>query len=65
MEEFNQHIRVPLTLFNETDYLEIYPENKARLFELPEDEANEYGESAFQILEGNSYEYAFTKKNIG
>lgn len=60
MEEIKQHIRIPLPLFNETDFLEIYPENKARLFEITENEANENGESIFQILEGNSYEYAFT-----
>ena len=62
MEVIKQHIQIPLTFFNETDLLEIYPENKARLFEIPEDEANENGESTFQILEGNSYEYAFTNK---
>ena len=26
MEEFKQHIQIPLTFFNETDFLEIYPE---------------------------------------
>lgn len=62
MEEFKQHIQIPLTFFNDFDFLEIYPENKARLFEITEDEANENGESIFQILEGNSYEYAFTNK---
>lgn len=60
MEEFKQHIQIPLTFFDESDFLEIYPENKARLFEISEEEANENGESAFQILEGNSYEYAFS-----
>ncbi|EJG01276.1 DUF2357 domain-containing protein [Flavobacterium sp. F52] len=63
MEEIKKHIRIPLTLFNETDFLEIYPENMGRLFEISEEEANENGESIFQILEGNSYEYAFTDKN--
>lgn len=62
MQEPKQHIQIPLTFFNETDILEIYPENKARLFEISEDEANENGESIFQILEGNSYEYAFTSE---
>jgi predicted component of viral defense system (DUF524 family) len=60
MEEIKHHIQIPLTFFNETDFLEIYPENKAYLFEISEEEANENGESTFQILEGNSYEYAFT-----
>ncbi len=62
MEDIKQHIQIPLTFFNETDFLEIYPENKARLFEISEDKANQNGESTFQILEGNSYEYAFTNK---
>ncbi|MBG7611551.1 DUF2357 domain-containing protein [Polaribacter sp. BAL334] len=62
MEVIKQHIQVPLAFFNETDFLEIYPENKARLFEITEEEANENGESILQILEGNSYEYAFTDK---
>ncbi|MFL9830009.1 DUF2357 domain-containing protein [Flavobacterium sp. ST-87] len=62
MEEFKQHIQIPLTFFNNIDFLEIYPENKARLFEITENEANENGESTFQILEGNCYEYAFTNK---
>jgi len=62
MEEIKQRIRIPLSFFTQEDFLDIYPENKARLFEIPEDEANENGESPFQILEGNSYEYAFTNK---
>lgn len=62
MEVIKQHIQIPLPFFNETDLLEIYPENKARLFEISEDEANKNGESIFQILEGNSYEYAFKNK---
>ena len=60
MELIKKPIQIPLTFFNETDILEIYPENTAKLFEISEDEANENGESVFQILEGNSYEYAFT-----
>ncbi len=63
MEEIKKHIRIPLTFFNKTDFLEIYPENMGRLFEISEEEAIENGESVFQILEGNSYEYAFTNKN--
>lgn len=62
MEAIKQHIQIPLNVFNKADFLEIYPENKARLFEISEDESIEYGESVFQILEGNSYEYAFTSK---
>lgn len=62
MGEIKQHIQIPLTFFNTTDVLEIYPENKAILFTISEEEANENGESPFQILEGNCYEYAFTNK---
>jgi predicted component of viral defense system (DUF524 family) len=62
MEGIKQHIRIPLSFFNDADFLEIYPENKAILFEISEDEAYENGESTFQILEGNSYEYVFTNK---
>lgn len=63
MEEIKQHIKIPLPFFNQTDFLEIYPENQARLFEITQEEANENGESIFQILEGNSYEYAFNNNN--
>lgn len=62
MEKINGPIQIPLSFFDEKDFLEIYPENKARLFEITEEEATENGESTFQILEGNSYEYAFTNK---
>lgn len=60
MEEIKQHIHIPLTFFDDIDFLDIYPEGNAKLFNISEDEANENGESIFQILEGNSYEYAFT-----
>ena len=63
MEENKQHIQIPLSFFNDTDYLEIYPENNAKLYQITEDEANENGESIFQILEGNCYEYAFNNNN--
>jgi predicted component of viral defense system (DUF524 family) len=63
MELINQHLTIPLPFFNPTDVLEIYPENSARLFEISEEEAIENGESSFQILEGNSYEYAFSNQD--
>lgn len=62
MEEAKQFIRIPLPFFSDEDYLEIYPENKAKLFQISEEVAQENGESIFQILEGNSYEYAFSEK---
>jgi predicted component of viral defense system (DUF524 family) len=63
MELINQPIIIPLPFFNATDVLEIYPENSARLFEISKEEATENGESTFQILEGNCYEYAFSNQN--
>lgn len=62
MEKQNLPIKIPFDIFNKDVTLSIYPENKARLFEISEEEANENGESLFQILEGNCYEYAFTNK---
>lgn len=59
-----QHIRIPLTAFGKNDYLDIYPENQAGLYEISNDEADENGESIYQILEGNTYEYAFTNRNL-
>ncbi|RZK03412.1 MAG: DUF2357 domain-containing protein, partial [Flavobacterium sp.] len=38
------------------------PENSAKLFQISEEVAQENGESIFQILEGNFYEYFFSKK---
>lgn len=61
MDDVKLHIRIPLSSNNDTDYLEIYPENRSKIYEIDEEVANEYGESMYQILEGNSYEYAFTK----
>lgn len=63
MTERLEHIRIPLSFFGKEDYLDLYPENRAGLFEISAEEARENGESIYQILEGNSYEYAFTNKN--
>lgn len=62
MEEAKQFIRIPLPFFSDEDFLEIYPENRAKLFQIPKEVAQENGESIFQFLEGNSYEYAFNKE---
>jgi predicted component of viral defense system (DUF524 family) len=62
MKENKQHIQIPLSFFNEIDVLNVYPEGNAKLYQLTEDEANENGESIFQILEGNCYEYAFSNE---
>jgi predicted component of viral defense system (DUF524 family) len=64
MENIKQHICIPLTFLNDEDFLDIYPENSAKLFQISEDEAKENGESIYQILEGNSYEYAFSDKKF-
>ena len=63
MEKEVLHIKIPYDIFNTDVTLSIYPESKCRLYEISEEEANENGESIFQILEGNSYEYAFTNNN--
>ena len=62
MDEAKQFIRIPLPFFSNEDFLEIYPENRAKLFQISEEVAQENGESIFQILEGNFYEYSFSKK---
>lgn len=43
--------------------LTIYPEGKAEFREIDALEAEQFFESRFQILEGNSYEYHFNKEN--
>ncbi len=62
MEQTQPFIRIPLTFFNDEDFLKIYPENRAKLFQISEEESQANGESIFQILEGNSYEYVFNKE---
>jgi hypothetical protein len=64
MEKIKLDIKIPYYIFNKDVTLFIYPENNSRLFEISEDEANKNGESTFQILEGNSYEYAFSDNNL-
>jgi hypothetical protein len=51
----------PLPFFNPTDVFRNLSQKQRKTFEISEDEANE-NESSFQILEGNSYEYAFRIK---
>ena len=40
--------------------LEIYPETENSYREIPVEEAEEFGESKFQICEGKAYQYAFS-----
>ena len=44
--------------------LTIYPEGSSELREIDVFEAQEFAESQYQILEGNSYEYSFNKDNF-
>jgi predicted component of viral defense system (DUF524 family) len=58
-----KEIRIPLH-FDESEELVIFAEQDKRdsLRVLDVNEANEFGESRYQILEGCTYEYAFQKK---
>src|SRR3954469_20797485 len=53
-----QKIRIQLTA---NLFLEIFPEQENSLFEISEEEAETYSEACYQVLEGKSYEYAFTQ----
>jgi len=52
-----KYITIPLDYIESGLKLEIYPEGKNQLFEIEFDMAVENGESPYQILEGNSYEF--------
>ncbi|MDB5193573.1 MAG: hypothetical protein JWQ96_3136 [Segetibacter sp.] len=45
-------------------FLDIYPEQENSLFEITEEDAEEFSESRYQILEGRSYEYAFSDNSF-
>lgn len=64
MEVKELHIPIPFNVFNKNITLSVYPENNSKLFLISEENARENGESQYQILEGNSYEYAFTDNNF-
>lgn len=57
-------LQIPLDALESGLILTIYPEGNAALREIDILEAEEYSESRFQILEGNSYEYNFNKNNF-
>ncbi|WP_028871689.1 DUF2357 domain-containing protein [Psychroserpens burtonensis] len=57
-----KHISIPLKHISKDLELKIFPEGYSRIFKIEETEANEFGEVSFQILESQSYEYAFNKK---
>lgn len=54
---------IPLDTIESGLILSIYPEGKAVFREIDLLEAEEFSESPFQILEGNSYEYHFNIDN--
>ncbi|MDG4946365.1 DUF2357 domain-containing protein [Weeksellaceae bacterium KMM 9713] len=56
------HISIPLNHISQGLILHIYPEGNSRVFKIDDAEAEEYGESPYQILESQTYEYAFNKK---
>lgn len=64
MEVKKLHIPIPYDVFNKNVTLFIYPENSSKLYLVTEEEANENGESQYQILEGNSYDYTISDKNF-
>ena len=57
-------IPIPYNVFNKDVTLTIYPENTSKLFLVSFDEAQENGESQFQILEGKSYDYVISDKDF-
>jgi predicted component of viral defense system (DUF524 family) len=57
-----KHISIPLSNIAEDLELHIFPEGKSKVFKIEEAEAIEFGEFPYQILESQSYEYAFNKK---
>lgn len=56
-------LQIPLDTIESGLVLTIYPEGNAEFREIDILEAEEFAESQFQILEGNSYEYHFNKDN--
>ncbi|WP_298904388.1 DUF2357 domain-containing protein [uncultured Psychroserpens sp.] len=57
-----KHISIPLNHISKDLELNIFPEGYSKLYKIEELEANTFGEAPFQILESQSYEYAFNKK---
>lgn len=55
------HISIPLSYITPGLFLNIYPEGNSSVFKIEEEEASRYGEVPYQILESQSYEYAFNK----
>ena len=64
MEVKELHISIPYDVFNKNVTLFVYPENSSKLYLVTEDEAKQNGESQYQILEGNSYDYTISDKDF-
>lgn len=60
----NESLQISLNTLESGLTLTIYPEGKAEFREIDALEAEEFSESQFQILEGNSYEYHFNKDDF-
>lgn len=57
-------LQIPLDNLEPGLVLTIYPEGNAVFREIDVLQAQEFSESQFQILEGNSYEYSFNRDNF-
>jgi predicted component of viral defense system (DUF524 family) len=64
MEVKELHIPISYDVFNKNVTIFIYPENSSKLYLVTEEEAKENGESQYQILEGNSYDYTISDKDF-
>ena len=64
MEVNELHIEIPYDVFGKKVILSVYPENKAKLFLLSAEEAQEHGESPYQLLEGQGYDYAISDSDF-
>lgn len=60
MEEYC--LQIPLTEIDPGLILSIYPEGNSYFRLIDDFDANEFSESVYQILEGNTYEYSFNKR---
>ena len=54
-------LQIPLTSIDPGLTLSIYPEGNSDFRMIDAFDANEFSESQYQILEGNTYEYSFSK----
>lgn len=60
---YKEFLQIPLDNLESGLLLTIYPEGNSVFREIDLLEAEEFSESQFQLLEGNTYEYSFNKDN--